>query len=49
MVVTGGHRSKELRDALIDVLEPQVLRDEYGIVYDVVVCVCPGVLFSMCG
>ncbi|KIM69014.1 hypothetical protein SCLCIDRAFT_104190 [Scleroderma citrinum Foug A] len=32
----GGPRSQELREALIDVLEPQVLWDEYGIVYDVV-------------
>ena len=44
----GGHRSKELREALIDVLEPQVLRDEYGIVYDVVVSVFP-VFYSVCG
>ena len=33
----GGPCSQELREALIDVLEPQVLWDEYGIVYDVVV------------
>ena len=43
----GGHRSKELRDVLIDVLEPQVLWDGYGIVHDVVVCVFPIVLLFM--
>jgi len=34
----GGRRSHELTEALLDVLDPQTLSNDYGIIHDIVVC-----------
>jgi hypothetical protein len=38
----GCRRTRELTDLLVNVFDPGILWDEYGIIADVVVCTCGG-------